>query len=488
MSSANRTRRRGLHTIGARLTLWGALVTFATSAALCTALYAGVFLTLRQEIDTFLDGEVREFLSTANTHEGDDRSLEREFSRELGARMLGDLAFRLYDANGRLLITSERDDAVARGWQPDRSPPNRYRTLVFETVSTSEPGRAFRICTLRTTLNDGRTCFAQASYTLERMNQALAQFRKVCLVALVLSVVIAFAVGRFLATRSLKPIRVIAARARRIGADQLARRLPVSGSGDELDQLIVTLNDLLARIERYVSQLRQFTADASHELRTPLAALRGSTEVALSRERSAGGLRRVLEEHITHFERMQRIAEDLLLLSRLDAGESVLKNENVALPEAILATVDLYRPVAEERAIQLSVSPMPPVEVVGDSGRIRQVLCNLLDNAVKFTGEAGHISLSLAEVDGNARISIRDDGMGITEVDLPRVFDRFYCADRARAIANGAGSGLGLSICRSIVRAHGGDIHLRSQVGVGTTVAVDLPILAAGEMGPLRTA
>jgi len=481
MSFANPTSRHRFSTIGARLTLWGAVVTFGTCALLCAALYAGVSMTLRQEIDSFLGGEVHEFLSSANHHQGDDSSLEQSFRRELGARALGDLAFRMFGAEGQLLVSSEKDDVVAKAWKP--APLGQYLFPFFETVWIPEAGHSYRLCSLRATLEDGRVVVGQASYSLVRMTESLAYFRRICATALVASVLIAFGIGRFLATRSLRPIRMITAKARRIGADQLDRRLPVRGSGDELDQLILTLNELLARIERYVSQLRQFTADASHELRTPLAALRGATEVALLREHSAEGLRRVLEDNIGHFERLQRIAEDLLLLSRLDAGERILKREDVDLRDAVLSTVDLYRPVAEEHAIQLSAGNPPSIRVVGDTGRIRQVLSNLLDNAIKYTPENGQVSVELAQENGHARVCVRDTGIGIGHEDLLHVFDRFFRADRARSARNGIGSGLGLTICRSIMSAHGGDIHVQSNLGRGTTVTVILPLVDKSSHG-----
>jgi len=468
--------RRSVKTIGARLTLWGALVTFGICTTLCVALYASVFFTLRAEVDTFLEGEVYELLGAVNENKGNDTALEEGFRNELGARTLRDLAFRMFDDQGRLLITSEKRDVIAANWKPGPFEANPHPTPTFESFTPPGTKRTFRLCTLRTPLKDGRVCIAQASYSLEGMLQSLARFRRICLVALILSVIISVAFGRFLAMRSLKPLRLLTARARDIRAHELAQRLPLSGSGDELDALVTTLNELLARIERHVLQLRQFTADASHELRTPLAALRGATEVALSRERSPEGLRHVLEDNMCHFDRLQKVAENLLLLSRLDAGEEVLRKEPFDLREAIRAMVELYRPVAEEAGVALHADALPPLSILGDSGRIRQVLSNLLDNAVKYTSEGGNVFVSLSPEQDRAIVSIVDDGIGIANDDLAHVFDRFFCADRARSSHNGRGSGLGLSICRSIVRAHNGTIDIRSEFGAGTTVVVSLPV------------
>jgi len=475
MSSAKTPARLRLRTIGARLTLWGAFVTFAICASLCAALYAGVHFTLLDEVDTFLRGEVAEFVAAANDHGGDDETLQREFRAELAARTLADLAFRMYDLHGVLLVSSDARDIVAEHWTPDSDGSNRYTTPTFETISPAGGEPSYRLCTLRVTLNDGRTCIAQASYSLERMAAALSRFRGICGVALALSVALAAAVGRFLASRSLNPLRRITLESRSMGVGQLGQRLSPSGTGDELDQLIATQNELLDRIERHVLQLRQFTADASHELRTPLTALRGATEVAISKERTSAELRRVLIEHLGHFERLQRIAEDLLLLSRLDTGEDVCRKTALDLTEAVRASADLYRPVAEERSLELSVDAPVAVNVLGDPGRIRQVVNNLLDNAVKYTRPPGRISLSLALDGDTARITVADSGIGMSEVDLSHAFDRFYRADGARNSKRGSGSGLGLSICQSIIHAHGGHIELTSKPNVGTTAIVTLP-------------
>lgn len=472
MSSASLMPRRRLRTIGARLTLWGAVGTFGVCTVLCAVLYAGVFFTLRDEIDTFIEGEVYEFLAGAKEHAGGDAALQDAIRRELGARTFGDLAFRLYDTNGRLLVTSETEDSLAEHWKPDRLNPQRP---TFETFSPTGSTKSYRLCSLRTTLDDGRACIAQAGYAMDRMNASLADFRRIFGLALLLSVAASVLVGRFLALRSLRPLRLIASDARGINPDRLDQRIRSSGTHDELDQLVAAFNDLLTRTERYVTQLKQFTADASHEIRTPLAALRGSTEVALSSNRSSEELRQALEDNISRFERLQKIAEDLLLLTRLDAGECILQRKSVDLRPIIQDVVDLYRPLAEERGVRLAAVMNNRLTVEADGDRIKQVVCNLVDNAIKYTPRGGRVAVSASTREDGASITVEDTGAGISGENLSRVFDRFYRTDQARSSTNGGGTGLGLSICRSITEAHGGRITIRSDVGRGTSVHVLLP-------------
>jgi heavy metal sensor kinase len=313
-------------------------------------------------------------------------------------------------------------------------------------------------------------------YLLDQMTQSLAALRRSCGIALALAAVLALVAGRIMARRSLQPVDTMTDTAKRIGANRLGDRLPRSGTGDELDRLAETLNDMLARIETHVKRLQQFTADVSHELRSPLAALKGSSEVALSGARSAAELRRVIEDNVEHYNRLTRIAEDLLLLARADAGENILRTDRIRLDEAIDDVVDLYAPLAADRRIELLFNDRQEISIRADGERLRQVLGNLIDNAIKYTQGPGRVTVCLATTDGHARIVVSDTGVGIPPEDMPHVFDRFYRADRARASQGAGSAGLGLSICRSIVEAHGGRIRVESTPGRGTTVIVLLPL------------
>ncbi len=469
-----RTRRRSLASIGLRLTLWSAGVTFVAAALLCAALYAGLRYSLLHEVDAFLEGEVREFMVTVRLHPRDDRGLERDIRTELGSRLYHDLAFRLYDAGGRLLVSSEPNDPLAGAWQPPAgwmtSPP-RVR---FETVRVAALPYPYRVCSLRVTTAGGRACTAQAGYRLDHMVASLGMFRRICLAALGLALLLSLAGGRIIARRSLRPIQTLTETAQRIDGKRLSARVPLTGSGDELDLLAETINRMLDRIEHHVRQVRQFTADASHELRTPLAALRGAAEVALSRRRSADDLRQVVADSIEEYDRLARIAEDLLLLARADAGQDILRTERVRLDAAIADVVDLYRPLAEETGIELAFAERAEAWIEGDGGRLRQLVGNLIDNAIKYSPPGGQVSVTLHRTADGAELRIADRGPGIPSDLLPHVFDRFYRVDGARSRHRG-GAGLGLAICHTIATAHGGRIRMESPPGNGVTVVVSLP-------------
>lgn len=474
MSFAKTTSR--WNTIGARLTLWGAAVTLFVCGSLCAVLYEGVFFSLRQGIDTFLEGEVREFMLTVNEHSNDDSMLEQVIRRELGARTRHDLAFRLFDMKGRVFVSSEAGDSFAKIWSAPQGWYDQTPRPLFQTIHPPSEPYPYRTCSLLVTTSDGRSCTAQASYLLDHMTVSLARFRKICVIVLAAAAALALFVGRFLAYRSLQPIQALTSAANLIGAANLGERVPLAGTDDELDRLAGTLNEMLTRIDQYVRQLRQFTADASHELRTPLAALRGSAELALSRSRSADELRLVIEDNLERYDRLQRIAEDLLLLARLDAGENILHFERVQLDKAVVDIVDLYRPVAEDRGLELRQENSEAIWINGDGGRVRQLIGNLIDNAVKYTPSPGRVTVSVSRENGVARLVVADTGGGISPDELLRVFDRFYRIDRSRSKNQADGSGLGLSICRSIAEAHHGSIELQSTPARGTLATVTLPI------------
>ena len=474
MCSGTKKRRGPRGSIGLRLTLWSAGVTFVAATLLCVALYAGLRYSLQHEVDAFLEGEVHEFMSTVNLHPHDDPGLERAIRTELGSRIHHDLAFRLYSPDGRLLISSEPDDPLAAVWQPPAAWPRSARRFLFQTVRVPGQAYPYRVCSLRVTTADGRHCIAQASYLLDRMVASLSMFRRICLAALGLALVLALVGGRLLARRSLRPVQTLTETARRIDGQRLDERVPLSGTGDELDLLAETINGMLDRIADHVRHVRQFTADASHELRTPLAALRGTAEVALSRERPADELRQVIADSIDEYDRLAHIAENLLLLARADAGQTILRKERLRLEALVADVVDLYYPLAEEAGVELVLAPCPETWIEGDGGRLRQLVGNLIDNAVKFSPPGARVSVRLHAADGLARLEIRDHGPGIPPEHLPHIFERFYRADDARSRTRG-GAGLGLSICRTIATAHGGDLHIQSTPGDGVTATVTLP-------------
>jgi signal transduction histidine kinase len=293
--------------------------------------------------------------------------------------------------------------------------------------------------------------------------------------------------GYLLAGRTTRILADLIHTTDRLRPSELKERLPIRGTGDELDALARTINGLLDRIADYLQQKHDFLANAAHELRTPLAAIRSSVEVALSGQRNEQEYRELLDEVIEQCSALQNLVNQLLLLAESDADRLNATAEIVRLDELVLRAIDMFQGVAEDRGIELTANRPLPVEIVGNRHHLRQVFNNLLDNAIKFTAVkfsatdsgAGRIDVQLARDDERqmATLRIRDNGIGIPAESLPKIFDRFYRADKARQREGGAGgTGLGLSICQAIVAAHHGTIEVVSAPGAGTTITIRFPL------------
>ena len=262
----------------------------------------------------------------------------------------------------------------------------------------------------------------------------------------------------------------------RITAENLSSRLDVSNPRDEVGRLATTINALLARLDAAFSEQQRFIADASHELRTPLAVLRGEAEVALEKERATSDYKESLALIKDEAERLSRIVENLFILAGQPVDAPALMKEPLRLSEVVAECVRAAQVLATRKDLRLSVDDASSsVTLNGDDELLKRMLLNLLDNAVKYTPAGGEISVALSSQNGNARIVVTDTGIGIPAEDQPRIFDRFYRVDKARSRALG-GAGLGLSIARWIVEAHGGSLSVESALGRGSAFTVELPL------------
>src|SRR4029079_6250654 len=312
---------------------------------------------------------------------------------------------------------------------------------------------------------------------LSVIEDGLRELRRDLFAGVFLVLLLASAGGYFLARKSLAPIASMNSQTQRISAENLSARLDVTNSRDELGRLAATINDLLARIENSFKEQQRFIADASHELRTPLAVLRGETEVALSKTRTVDEYQQSLSLIQDEAEQLSRIVEDLFILARQPINtRAALNKERVSLNDAVRDCARAAQVLAGQKGVKLKLEKdSPAITLHGDQELITRLILNLLDNAVKYTPAGGEISLALARENGNAEIVVRDTGIGIPESAQPRVFDRFYRVDKARARAMG-GAGLGLSIAQWIVEVHGGEISVASAPGRGSTFTILLPL------------
>ena len=356
-----------------------------------------------------------------------------------------------------------------KGFDPAKIPQAKEPVASSRIEDFSGQGKM-----LLTAITTGRYLIEMGIPT-DEIEQALHRLLGTLLYAVPIVIIIVSAGGYVLVRRSLQPVEDIRFTAQEITFGNLSNRLPVVTTGDALEHLSVTLNQMLDRLEHAYEQASRFSADASHELRTPLTIIRGELEAMLRTDMPAVWHERVASV-LDEAERLSRITENLFAISRLDAGEAM--KEHIPCDVAILAqsTAEQMLLLAEEKSITLAINASHSVMVAGDISRLKQVVVNLLDNAIKYTPERGHVALKVFTEASKAVLEVADNGVGIAPDALPHVFERFYRADKARSRDQG-GAGLGLSIVRSIVQAHGGQVDIQSSEGKGTLFRMELPLL-----------
>ena len=308
--------------------------------------------------------------------------------------------------------------------------------------------------------------------------QVLRGFLTTLAFGLPLILAVAIAGGTMLVRRALAPVRRMSDSAKAITSYNLDQRLPVVRTDDELEHLSVVLNDMIERLNHSFQHSQRFSADASHELRTPLTIMRVELESIVQGNNLVPALRLKLASVLEETERLAKTVEGLFAISRLETGEAVFNVSCVNLSKLVFTTIDQMALLADEKRIELQCDAPEPVKVSGDGFRLKQVIVNLLDNAIKYTPAGGEIRLGVHAFDSEAVVEVADSGPGIPVAALPHVFDRFFRADNVRTHSEN-GAGLGLSIVRSICLAHGGTVEAGNRPRGGCCVTVRLPLTQA---------
>jgi len=300
----------------------------------------------------------------------------------------------------------------------------------------------------------------------------------VVILLIVMPVILAGAAvgGHLLMAGPLRPVVALTEQAERIGRKELGERLPIIRTGDELERLSLALNRMIDRLEEALAHNQRFSADASHELRTPLTIILGELEALLAipglDTQTVEGISSALDES----DRMSRIVHNLMTISRLDSGGERMEMRPLELTSVVKTTLDHMSLLADEKGIELVCDASVPVWVTGDGMRLKQVIVNVVDNAIKYTLEGGRILVSLSAQDEHAVLTVIDTGIGIPADSLPLVFERFYRADKTRSRESG-GTGLGLAIVKAICTAHNGTVSVESTENKGSIFRVQLPLL-----------
>ena len=477
-----------LDSVRLRLTLWYSLVLGLVLILLTVLTYFLYWRNTSQRTDSNLTELADAFVTTFNAELSDEpgpdavMNAARESMLEHRFR---DTYFVLLDSSGKVIRSSldlPRIGSSGEKLTPELFSSEPFRALVATasippTLHTIRGGRkGFRAL--------ARPLSARA-YTLVVLQslfpqmEILSDIRNTLLLAIPFALLLAGMGGYFLARKSLAPVAAMASQARGMGAANLHDRLAVVNERDELGQLALAFNQLLQRLETSFEQQRRFMADASHELRTPVAILRGEAEVTLSQpQRSPGEYRETLSVLRDESQRLAHIIEDLFTLARADAGQYPLTLRDSYLDEVASEALVRARSLALAKNINLTSAIQPDLPIRADEALLGRMLLNLLDNAVKHCPSGTTVNLACSRRGDHYLVSVSDNGPGIPADLQPRIFERFFRADRARSRSEGdtGGAGLGLSIARWIAEAHDGQLELTRSDPAGSVFTVTIPV------------
>jgi heavy metal sensor kinase len=455
-------------TLRVRLTLWNTAVVLAMAAAALFAVNIGAHAALLREADTVLHGEMNEIELAVRKLHPDTEAVVEVLRRKADS----------HESRGWFTQILTEDGHTA--WRSDRCPEAvaSYPPTATDRDEVVVQLGNWRYLRRRLYFPDGGPLRVRIGMSTDSIDSSVnALMRLLVPVGLAIGILTPIA-GYLLAVRATKPVGDILRTAAKLWPTRLADRLAVRGTGDELDRLAATINTLLDQVADHVESQERFVADAAHELRGPLTAVRASLEVALSQNRRAGEYRETLVEVLEETNQLSKLANDLLLLAESTDPSMTIRTTAVDLADLARRSVAMFAGVAEERGVAIEAPGPTSLFVAADGAKLRQLIGNLLDNAVRFTPNGGRVVVGVerGSATGEAVLTVADTGHGIGPDDLPRIFDRFYKTDLARSRDDrGRSGGLGLAICKALVEGHGGRITIKSDPGCGTTITCRFP-------------
>jgi heavy metal sensor kinase len=457
--------------VGAKLALRYTAAMAVTTTVFAGAVYQQVARRINREADLLLEVQLHDlvdaFESQAREHPHDHvLRWMREHASAAVTHADPDLGLgiELLDSGGTSLVSA--GSLVGAELPISRALLDGRQETSLRAVNLSD---RFAHLVAAAPVEDG---FIRVAIDTRRYAENVASVRQIFIVSLPLVLALTAAVGWYLAAQSLRPIAVINATARRISGSNLRESVPVVGTGDELDELAVTLNEMLGRIEEGVERMHRFNANAAHQLRTPLAAIRSEVEVTLERIRTPDEYRGVLSDVLNDVRRMADAIDAMLRLARSEEGLSAEQRRPVDVASLVEEVVEFFSPLALEREVELVCGPVARGFVLGERAWLDQLFANLVSNAIQYTDAGGRVEISSSLRDGGIEVRIADTGKGIDPAELGAVFERFA---RGEGEAS-RGFGLGLPIAEEIARAHGGGIAVESAAGAGARFSVWLPL------------
>jgi len=455
------------NTLSFRLTLWYAGIFALSSCVAFLLFYALIISFIREQTDQDLLAQVNRFSTLLASEEIE--AVKSAAVIEAQAAGVKKVFFRLLSLNGQVFSSSNM--AYWKNIDIHETAIKellRGRSHVFETITI--PQRKEKVRILYAML--GPTIVCQVGQAMESYSRFLDAFKGIFITTMTFLIVVAAGVGWFMARQAVSGVEAVTRTAQKISGGNLEERVPVKAKGDEIDQLAVTFNQMLDRIQGLLTEIKEMSDNMAHDLRSPITRIRGIAEVTLSTGKSLDEYEAMAASTVEECDRLLDMINTMLMISKAEAGVDRLSREEIDLAGVVQEACRLFEPTAEDKRITLSCDVTGRSHFVGDSRMIQRMLSNLLDNAIKYTPSGGSVIVSVVEIDAQVVISIKDTGIGISPKDLPHIFERFYRCDQSRSQT---GIGLGLSLARAIARAHDGDITATSTPDQGSTFTITLP-------------
>jgi heavy metal sensor kinase len=462
-----RKRINPRNSLAFRLTLWYAGI-FAISACIAFLLFYTLITSfiLDRTDQELLDQSNRLSLLLASQGVNSVRNAMIIESEAAGVKKV---FFRLLNTNGQAFSLSNMSywkdigidaTAIQQLFRDD--------TPVFQTIAIT--GRVDEVRILYSALS--ADVVLQVGLAMESYSSFLQAFQKVFIATMSLLIVLAAGVGWFMARRAVSGVEAVTRTAQKISAGTLEERVPITGKGDEIDQLAITFNQMVERIQKLLKEIKEMSDNIAHDLRSPIARIRGVAEVTLTSSKALSEYESMAASIIEECDRLLDMINTMLMISKTESGVRSFVGKEVDLTTVARQAYEIFEPTAEDKGVSLHRDIADGIHVIGDTPMVQRMLSNLLDNAIKYTPSGGTIRITVSEGRDQAVIEVRDSGIGISEQDLSRIFERFFRCDQSRSQA---GIGLGLSLARAIARAHGGDIAVESTLGQGSRFTVRLP-------------
>jgi heavy metal sensor kinase len=447
-----------------------ALLYAATCAILSIAAFLIFYQLMISNIHARTDNALAEELNECSSLLASEgvAPLREEIHRKAQSAGTGKVFLRLLTTEGKEIVSSDLGPWQGIGISGIALKRLAQGRPVFETLTP--PGWRHTARVIYGMAGPGMVL--QIGRSLRDDEEILEDFRHVFRPAIAIVFTLAAFGGWLVARQALSGVREVTRTAIAISEGAMEKRVPLTGRGDEIDQLSRTFNHMLERIQSLITEMKEVTDNIAHDLKSPVTRIRGLAEVTLTTGRSLDEYQTMAASTVEECDRLLGMINTMLEISEFEAGVATLCIKAMDISTLIEEACDLFQPLAEDKGLAIKIKVPPQCFLSGDKSKLQRTLTNLLDNAIKYTPSGGTITVSAEEGEKEVIISVHDTGIGISANDIPRIFDRFYRADESRTEP---GAGLGLSLVLAIVQAHRGDIQVSSSPGAGSTFTIVFP-------------